>query len=250
MGAALVGVGLVGQFERSLLEKLRQPDGSLGDGRSEASAADEPEKGQVDTGSGAERISPCFTPGTMIATPKGERRVEDLKPGDRVITRDNGIQTIRWIGNTVIGQTRLRYASYLRPVLIRQGALGNGLPERDTLVSPNHRVLVSGDQTMFDTDEPEVLAAAKHLIGVRGVDVVEASNLRYIHFMCDRHEVVLSNGIWAESFHPSVEALAGMDNAQRGEIFELFPDLKTGARQKPHPLARPTAGKRLARLVS
>ncbi|HSF92831.1 MAG TPA: Hint domain-containing protein, partial [Paracoccaceae bacterium] len=45
-----------------------------------------------------ERVVACFTPGTGIATPKGEVAVERLKKGDRVLTRDNGIQTIRWIG--------------------------------------------------------------------------------------------------------------------------------------------------------
>lgn len=49
----------------------------------------------------------------------------------------------------------------------------------------------------------------------------------YLHFMFDRHEVVLSNGAWTESFQPGDYTLKGMGNAQRNEIFELFPDLKT-----------------------
>ena len=43
-------------------------------------------------------VIPCFAPGTLIATPKGEVPVENLRAGDRVITRDNGIQEIRWTG--------------------------------------------------------------------------------------------------------------------------------------------------------
>ena len=43
-------------------------------------------------------VTPCFTPGTLIATPRGEIAVQDLKVGDKVLTRDNGIQDIRWIG--------------------------------------------------------------------------------------------------------------------------------------------------------
>lgn len=45
-----------------------------------------------------ETVIPSFTPGTLIAPSQGERRVEDLRAGDRVITRDNGIQEIRWAG--------------------------------------------------------------------------------------------------------------------------------------------------------
>ncbi|QBF31656.1 Hint domain-containing protein [Thalassococcus sp. S3] len=174
-----------------------------------------------------ETVIPCFTPGTMIATPTGERRVEDLEIGDRVITRDNGIQDIRWLGKRALTGQELVQAEHLRPVLIRAGALGNGLPERDMMVSPNHRVLVANDKTALYFEEREVLVAAKHLTGLDGVDVVEVSGVTYIHFMFEQHEVVLSDGAWTESFQPGDQTLAGVGDAQRNEIFELFPELKT-----------------------
>lgn len=58
---------------------------------------------------------------------------------------------------------------------------------------------------------------------------VQSSGTTYVHFMCDRHEVVLSNGIWTETFHPEDTSLKGIGNAQRLEIFEIFPELKTEA---------------------
>lgn len=174
-----------------------------------------------------EKIVPCFTPGTLIATPRGERRVEDLKVGDRVITRDNGIQEIRWVGSRTLGAADLAKAGNLNPVMIRQGALGNGLPERDMLVSPNHRVLVANDKTALYFEDREVLVAAKHLAGLDGVEVVEMTGITYIHFLFDQHEVVLSDGTWTESFQPGDQTLTGLDTAQRNEIFEIFPELKT-----------------------
>jgi len=174
-----------------------------------------------------EKVIPCFTPGTLIATPKGERAVEDLEPGDRVITRDNGIQEIKWVGHKPISYPELARADHLKPVLIRAGALGNGLPERDMTVSPNHRVLVANDQTTLYFDEREVLAAAKHLVDNRGIRLVEPLGVSYIHFMFDHHEVVLSDGAWTESFQPGDHSLKGIGNAQRQELFELFPELET-----------------------
>lgn len=50
--------------------------------------------------------------------------------------------------------------------------------------------------------------------------------MAYIHFMFDQHEVVLSNGAWTESFQPGDYTLRGIGNAQRQEIFELFPELE------------------------
>ncbi|WP_299614391.1 tandem-95 repeat protein [uncultured Tateyamaria sp.] len=197
-----------------------------------------------------ENIIPCFTPGTLIATPMGERRVEDLKTGDRVITRDNGIQDIRWVGHREMSGEELARAEHLRPVLIQQGALGNGLPERDMLVSPQHRVLMASDKTALYFDESEVLVAAKHLTAMEGIDVVEVSGTTYIHVMFEHHEVILSDGAWTESFQPGDMTLGAMADAQRAEILELFPELETTEGVNAYAAARRSLKKHEARLLT
>ncbi|NPD13698.1 tandem-95 repeat protein [Xinfangfangia sp. D13-10-4-6] len=197
-----------------------------------------------------ENVIPCFTPGTMIATPRGEVPVEELRAGDRVITRDNGIQEIRWIGEKALSGQDLRLNNHLQPVLVRAHSLGNGLPERDMLVSPNHRLLVANDRTQLYFDEHEVLVAAKHLVGSKGIHQIASIGVSYIHFMCDRHEVVLSNGAWTESFQPGDYTLKGMGNAQRNEIFELFPDLKSQEGLDGYHAARRTLKRHEAKLLA
>ncbi len=172
-------------------------------------------------------VTPCFTQGTLIATPRGEMPAELLRAGDKVVTRDNGIQTIRWVGQNALTWRDLQMFGHLKPVLIREGSLGDGLPERDMMVSPNHRILVSNDRTALHFDEPEVLVAAKHLIGGMGMREIDSFGTTYIHFLFDRHEILLSNGCWSESFQPDDYSLKGLGNAQRSEIHELFPELKT-----------------------
>ena len=196
-----------------------------------------------------ENVIPCFTPGTLIATASGERPVESLCVGDRVITRDNGIQELRWIGAKMMGGQALSASRHLKPVLIRAGALGRGLPERDMLVSPNHRILMSGDRTQLYFEESEVLVAAKHLTDLPGIGPADAGSVRYIHFMFDRHEVVLSNGAWTESFQPGDWSLKGIGGAQRSEIVELFPELATRAGLEAYPAARRSLKKHEARLL-
>ena len=174
----------------------------------------------------AHRCTPCFTPGSMIATHRGEVPVEALVAGDKVITRDSGIQTLRWVGRTQMFLQDFQMAPHLLPVFIRQGALGKGLPERDMVVSPNHRILVANERTSIRFAGHEVLVAAKHLVS-QGVHTVQSSGTTYIHFMCDRHEVVLADGVWSESFQPDDQSMKGIGNAQRLEIFEIFPTLKS-----------------------
>ncbi len=179
------------------------------------------------TYTGIEQVVICFTPGTAIATPKGEVAVENLQAGDRVLTRDNGIQELAWVGQRQLSEFELARHPEWRPVLIRAGALGPNVPEKDLLVSPNHRVLVTEARAALYFEESEVLAAAKHLTDLDGVDRVKPSGLTYVHLLCERHEVILSNGAWTESFQPGDYSLKGMGDPQRAEIYELFPELAT-----------------------
>lgn len=197
-----------------------------------------------------ENCVPCFTPGTKIATPRGEVPVESLRVGDKIITRDNGIEEIRWIGAQHLDWNDLSKNPHLQPVLIRKGSLGNGLPEQDMMVSPNHRMLVANDRTALYFEEHEVLVAAKHLVGSQGVHAVTSIGTTYIHFMFDRHEVVLANGAWTESFQPGDQTLKGLGNAQRTEIFEIFPELREAQGVENYGAARRTLKRHEARLLT
>lgn len=196
-----------------------------------------------------ENIIPCFTPGTLIATARGEIPVERLRVGDRIITRDNGIQKIRWVGHRRMTRVELAMAPHLRPIRIRRGALGHGLPERDMMVSPNHRFLVASEKTVLYFEENEVLVAAKHLTGLEGVDLADAQETAYLHFMFDQHEVILSDGSWTESFQPGDQTLGVIGAAQRDELFEIFPDLQSRDGIEAYCSARRSLKKHEARLL-
>lgn len=175
---------------------------------------------------GIESIVPCFTPGTQIATPQGLVDVAALRTGDLVFTRDHGLQEIRWVGKRVLTKDELSRLPHLRGITIEKDALGENIPDRDMTVSPNHRVLVSDAKVELVFGEREVLISAKHLCGLPGISKSDAETETYIHFLFDRHEIVLSDQLWSESFQPGQQALAGLDTAQRDEIFELFPELE------------------------
>ncbi|WP_052700888.1 Hint domain-containing protein [Loktanella sp. S4079] len=186
---------------------------------------------------------PCFTPGTLIATPRGETRVEDLIVGTRIITRDSGIKHISWVGHKKLTTEALEASPAIRPIVIQAGALGNGLPERDMSVSPFHRMLVVSEVARKHFDEAEVLVYAKDLIVLEGVSVSNPSAATYVHFMCEDHEAVLANGSWTETFQPSDYAMQGVEEDQRKELFRLFPELATMEGLKKYRAARKTLNK-------
>ncbi|SLN40391.1 Hemolysin, chromosomal [Aquimixticola soesokkakensis] len=196
-----------------------------------------------------EHVIVCFTPGTAIVTPRGEVMVEDLQAGDKVFTRDNGQQEIAWVGEKSLSARDLAAQPDLQPVLIRAGSLGNGLPERDMMVSPQHRVLIASEKAQLFFEESEVLSAAKHLIGLPGIERAHVSETRYIHFMCENHEVVLSNGCWTESFQPGQRSMRGLEAPQQAEIMSLFPELENLAGLNSYHAARRTLKKHEAQLL-
>lgn len=169
----------------------------------------------------------CFTSGTLILTPLGPRPIEELSVGDLVETRDNGAQPIRWIGSRKLGTNDLQMNPNMRPVRISAGALGDGKPATDLIVSPQHRVLLRSRiaQRMFGTDE--VLAAAKHLVSADGIDIVENnSGVEYWHFLCDNHEIITANGAGTESLYTGPQALKSVGRDATEEIFTIFPELR------------------------
>lgn len=143
----------------------------------------------------ADPNQPCFLSGTLIATPAGEVPVEELRAGDLVLTADGGVEKIRWVGRVTLAR---RFADPLHglPVRIKAGALGEGLPRRDLLVSPGHAMFLDG-----------VLVNAGAL--VNGVTILRetrvAETFQYFHIELDRHALLLAEGAPTESFLDAVE---------------------------------------------
>lgn len=168
----------------------------------------------------------CFVSGTGIATPLGTRAIETLREGDKVITRDNGHQTVAWAGKRRISAQDLQLHPESRPILIKAGSIAPNTPETDLLVSPNHRMLICSSVTALAFDAHETLVAAKHLVGQPGISHAETGTVTYHHILFERHEVILGNGAWSESFQPGDYSMGTLKSAQREEVFRIFPELR------------------------
>lgn len=168
---------------------------------------------------------PCFVAGTMIATPGGEVAIETLQEGSIVCDADGTEVQVRWAGRRAVLPAFLSDHD-LWPVRIAAGALGAGLPLRDLMVSPNHRIAVSGPVCEMLFGCCDVLVPAKFLLPLDGVSrSLGDGPVTYCHLLFDRHRLILAEGAASESLHPGEIALGAFHQEARDEILTLFPEL-------------------------
>ena len=173
-------------------------------------------------------VPPCFAPGTRILTPSGERAVENLRVGELVMTADHGPRRIRWLGKRNVDFTDPANArgETDKPILIKMGALGTGMPRRDLIVSPQHRMVLSADWINAAFGEPEVFVIAKALTELAGVRILKGRRQAvYMAILLDHHEVIFAEGAKTESFRPGPVALSGFSHEHRRQIYSIYPGL-------------------------
>ncbi|MBE7212017.1 MAG: Hint domain-containing protein, partial [Gluconacetobacter diazotrophicus] len=155
--------------------------------------------------------TPCYCPGTLIETERGEVPVERLRIGDRLRTASGALRPLRWIGRRSYDGRFAAGRADILPVVVRAGALGGGLPRRDLFVSPLHALFLDG----------MLVPAAALLNGNSIVQAAAVDTVEYIHLEFDEHDVILAEGAPAESF---------VDDDSRGmfhnahEFAALYPD--------------------------
>lgn len=140
----------------------------------------------------AQLATVSFTRGTRITLSTGaQKAIEELCVGDRVLTRDEGVQPIRWIG-----QTTVRATGEMAPILIRKGALNNS---EDLIVSPDHRLFVYQRNDRIGAGNAELLVKARHLVNGDSVVVQDGGFIDYFQLLFDRHHIIYAEGIAAET---------------------------------------------------
>jgi len=163
-----------------------------------------------------ENTTPCYCPGTLIRTPRGQKKIEKLKIGDKVITASGVARPIKWIGRRSYSGRFVMGRKDILPVCIKAGAIEDNVPKRDLWISPNHAMY-------FKDKHPDgVLIEAKAL--VNGVSIVQAESvesIEYFHIELETHDVITAEGALAESFIDDDSRFL-FHNA--GEYRALYPD--------------------------
>ncbi|WP_419730802.1 Hint domain-containing protein [Lichenicola sp.] len=154
--------------------------------------------------------TPCYGRGTLIRTDTGDVPVEGLRIGDMLVTASGAMRPLRWIGRRSYDRDFAAGKSDILPVMVRAGALADGVPRRDLFVSPLHALFLDGH-----------LVAAMLLVNGSSIRQAGAiDTVEYFHLELDEHDILLAENAPAESFID--DGSRGMFH-NAGEYTELYP---------------------------
>jgi hypothetical protein len=160
-----------------------------------------------------------FARGTMITLATGAQKpIEDLTPGDKVLTRDHGGQPIRWIGRAT-----LKAVGPFAPVVITAGTLGNA---GDLIVSQHHRMFLYQRERMAGLATSELLVQAKHLVDGERVFLREGGFVDFLSIVFDRHEIIYAEGVPAESLMVNDATVNRLPAELSADVKARFPGLR------------------------
>ncbi len=167
--------------------------------------------------------SVAFARGTMITQADGRPApIESLAVGDRILTRENGPQPIRWIGHRT-----LRAIGPYAPVVIKKGALNN---DSDLIVSQHQRLFIYQRSDTLLTETAEVLVKAGHLVDDVDIVLRKGGFVDYYHLILDRHEIIYAESIPTESLMVNERSLNKLEPGLAKELGEKLPGLS----HRPH----------------
>jgi len=165
----------------------------------------------------AEVACVSFTRGTKITLASGaQKKIESLKIGDRVLTRDNGVQEVRWIGHSTV-----RAVGEFAPISIRKGALNN---DHDLVVSPDHRLFIYQREDAIGVGRKEVLVKARHLVNGDTITRQDGGFVEYFQLLFDQHEIIYAEGIAAETLLVDTRTRAALPPELDEVLAKALPD--------------------------
>lgn len=181
----------------------------------------------------------AFARGTLIETEMGPTAIEDLFPGDRVLTGDGGSEEIVWKGSlTLVPGRKAAQTRDMRLTRIVPEAFGMARPMSSIICGPAARLLHTPDEYRALSNGKRMLSPARSFVDGMGViETAPPTAVELFHICLPRHATLKIGGLEFESYHPGPQASRITGQAMRDLFLKMFPhvDSMSGFGELAHP---------------
>jgi len=170
----------------------------------------------------------AFARGTLVQTDFGPCAVEDLLPGDRIMTDEFGPVPLLWLGSmTLMPNAEIATPDHppelTKLTRITADAFGIAHPMPDFLAGPGARLLQRPTALREFAGQGPVLTPARDFIdGVNVIEITPPTAIPLFHMMLARHATITAAGLKVETYHPGKNAGALMGPNTKALFLSLF----------------------------
>lgn len=166
----------------------------------------------------------AFSRGTPFQTDEGVVTVEDLQPGDRVVTADGSARQVTWIGSASFAPSDARRQNVLTRLMA--DSFGVNRPDSFLSLGPAARLLQTPPHLRAEKGHRRVMTLASAFVdGVNVIEVTPPTPVQMFHLSLDRHTAVIAGGLEVETYHPGADPMRLLSHTLRSVFLTLFPHL-------------------------
>lgn len=164
--------------------------------------------------------------GSLLTTDRGQTAIEDILPGDRVLTATRGLQPVLWRGSITLSplSAGIAHTGPTRLTRILADTFGPAMPSNDLLLGPAARLFMRSKALQKISGTSAAFVPARHFIdGTNVFEVSPPSPVEVFQLGFARHERLHVNGIELESHNPGHRTARGLEGAALKMYLDLFP---------------------------
>ncbi|MBE1284262.1 MAG: hypothetical protein GJ676_13200 [Rhodobacteraceae bacterium] len=166
----------------------------------------------------------AFTRGSLIESDHGPIAVEDLLPGDRVMTHRGEAEQVLWIGKTTLvpGRPGVGGRSH-KLTRIMADSFGMQKPLGYVIAGPSARLLrTPGHLRAVSGGRPILTPVQEFQDGMNIIETAPPTPVDLFHLCLPKHSVIRVGGLEFETYHPGVNALRMISHAMRSIYLNIF----------------------------
>lgn len=171
----------------------------------------------------------AFTRGSLVETPQGPMAIEDLLPGDEVLTQDGSPETVLWKGSVTLIPGREDSRGRTRPLTrIMADTFGMQKPMSGVIAGPAARLLgTPAHMRHLNAGQQMLTPVHEFQDGMGVIETLPPTPVELFHICVARHSVIRVDGLQFETYHPGVNAVRMISHSLRSIYLNLFSHIES-----------------------